>query len=306
MKILLTGGNGMVGKNIRNHSSAANHQILAPSKNELDLRDMSAVETYLHRERPDLVIHSAGKVGGIQANIADPVGFLVENLDIGRNVILASHKAGINNVINLGSSCMYPKDVAGSLSEDQVLTGQLEPTNEGYALAKIVTARLCEYINKSSGTTRYRTLIPCNLYGPHDKFDPQRSHLIPAVIHKVHQAKKHGAPSVEVWGDGTARREFMYAPDLAAFIFQYCERLTDLPEMLNVGLGFDYSINEYYQAAFDVIGYGGELVHDLTKPVGMKRKLVSTARLKNVGWKAATDLKSGIALTYDHYLKLGN
>lgn len=293
----------MVGQNLLEHSAADEFDVLAPRSAELDLRDYGAVHAYLSKHQPDMVIHSAGKVGGIQANMREPVGFLLENLDMGRNVVWASRQTGVKRLLNLGSSCMYPRNHSEPLTEEMVLKGELEPTNEGYALAKVVTARLCEYIAREDASFQYKTLIPCNLYGRHDKFDPAHSHLIPAIIHKIHQAKQSGQASVEIWGDGTARREFMYAGDLADALVQSIKRFDALPAMMNVGLGNDHTINEYYQAAAEVMGYAGAFVHDLSKPVGMARKLVSVERQQVWGWGAQSSLKVGIEKTYEFYLK---
>lgn len=191
-RLLLTGGSGMVGRNIQDHPVAANWEIVAPRSAELDLTDRAAVDRYLQTLKPDLVIHAAGKVGGIHANIANPVAFLDENLMMGRNVIMAARQADVKQLINLGSTCMYPREAVNPLVEDSILTQPLEPTNEGYALAKVMAARLCDYIRTEDDSFAYKTLIPCNLYGAHDKFDPKHSHLVPAIIHKVHQAKKDG------------------------------------------------------------------------------------------------------------------
>ena len=302
-KIVLTGGGGMVGRNLLEHPAIGQFEVLAPRSGELDLRDFNAVQAYLHKHQPDMIIHAAGKVGGIQANMREPVGFLLENLDMGRNIVWASRQAGVRQLLNLGSSCMYPRNHNEPLIEEMVLKGELEPTNEGYALAKVVTARLCEYITREDASYQYKTLIPCNLYGRHDKFDPAHSHLIPAIIHKVHQAKQSRQESVEIWGDGTARREFMYAGDLADAMIRAINDFDTLPAMMNVGLGHDYTINEYYQAAADVMGYAGNFEHDLSKPVGMARKLVSVERQKAWGWNAQSDLRAGIERTYDFYLK---
>jgi len=303
LRILLTGGGGMVGRNMLEHPVIGEFEMLSPRSGELDLRDFKAVQDYLDKHRPDMVIHSAGKVGGIQANMREPVGFLLENLDMGRNIVWASRQAGIKRLLNLGSSCMYPRNHNEPLKEELVLKGELEPTNEGYALAKAVTARLCEYITREDASFQYKTLIPCNLYGRHDKFDPAHSHLIPAIIHKVHQAKQNGEQAVEIWGDGTARREFMYSGDLADALVRAIKEFEVLPAMMNIGLGHDYTINEYYQAAADVMGYTGTFDHDLSKPVGMARKLVSVERQQAWGWQAKNELRSGIEKTYEYYLR---
>ncbi|NOS97703.1 MAG: GDP-L-fucose synthase [Methylotenera sp.] len=301
--ILLTGGGGMVGCNILEHPAIRDFEVLAPRSHELDLRDFYAVQAYLCKYQPDMVIHAAGKVGGIQANMREPVSFLMDNLDMGRNIVWAAHQAGIKRLINLGSSCMYPRNHSEPLHEEMILKGELEPTNEGYALAKVITARLCDYIMREDASYQYKTLIPCNLYGRHDKFDPAHSHLLPAIIHKVHQAKQSNQKSVEIWGDGTARREFMYAGDLADAVVRAINNFETLPTYMNVGLGYDFTINEYYQAAAEVMGYTGSFVHDVSKPVGMVRKLVSVKRQQAWGWNAQHDLKTGVAKTYEFYLK---
>ena len=306
-RIFLTGGRGMVGQNILEHPAAAQYDIVAPSSQELDLTDLVATQRFMTDTNPDVVIHSAGRVGGIQANIAHPVDFLVTNIDLGRNVIMAARKAGVPKLINLASSCMYPRNAPNPLSETLVLQGELEPTNEGYALAKIFATRLCEYINRENQQTgtpgvRYKTLIPCNLYGRHDKFAPQHSHLIPAIIHKVHQAKVQHLAEVDIWGDGTARREFMYAGDLAGAVLQAVQDFSQLPDLINIGLGHDHSINDYYAVAAQVIGWHGNFVHDITKPVGMKQKLVDITRQRAWGWMPATALSTGIEKSYQYYL----
>jgi GDP-L-fucose synthase len=303
IRILLTGGGGMVGRNLLEHPGIGEFEILAPRSSELDLRNFNAVQSYMQKHQPDMVIHAAGKVGGIQANMREPVGFLLDNLDMGRNIVWAAHQAGVKCLINLGSSCMYPRNHSEPLSEEMVLKGELEPTNEGYALAKVVTARLCEYIMREDASYQYKTLIPCNIYGRHDKFDPAHSHLVPAIIHKVHQAKLSGQASVEIWGDGTARREFMYGGDLADAIVRAIKKFDTLPACMNVGLGHDHTINEYYEAVASVMGYKGSFTHDLSKPVGMARKLVSIEKQKAWGWSARLDLLEGIEKTYSYYLK---
>jgi GDP-L-fucose synthase len=303
LRIFLTGGGGMVGRNLLEHANASGFEIIAPRSSELDLRDFSAVKLFLQASKPEMVIHAAGKVGGIQANMREPVGFLVDNLDMGRNIVTAAHQAGIKRLINLGSSCMYPRNHDEPLEEEMVLKGELEPTNEGYALAKVVTARLCDYIAREDAAYQYKTLIPCNIYGRYDKFDPAHSHLVPAIIHKVHQAKLNGQESVEIWGDGTARREFMYAGDLSDAILRAVSHFDTLPNYMNVGLGNDHTINEYYQAAAEVMGYTGGFAHDLSKPVGMARKLICVDKQKKWGWSARHMLREGIEEAYNYYLK---
>ncbi len=293
----------MVGRNFLAHPLAQQHQVLAPSSDALNLLDFQAVQAWLAQNRPDVVVHAAGKVGGIQANMREPVRFLLDNLDMGRNVVWGARQAGVRQLLNLGSSCMYPRHAPNPLSEEQILQGELEPTNEGYALAKITVSRLCDYIGKESPDFQYKTLIPCNIYGPHDKFDPQHSHMVPAIIHKLHEAKLAAAASVDIWGDGTARREFMYAGDLADCMWRSLLHFDSLPSVMNVGLGQDWAVNDYYEIAAQVIGFQGHFTHDLSKPVGMKQKLVSAQRAQAWGWRATTSLQAGLALTYEHYKK---
>lgn len=302
-KMLLTGGNGMVGRNILAHTGAADWDILAPRSAELDLTNSAAVTAWFAQHRPDIVVHAAGRVGGIQANIANPVAFLDDNTAMGRNVIIGAHRAGVRQLLNLASTCMYPRAAANPLREEMILTGELEPTNEGYALAKIMASRLCQYIRREDASALYKTLIPCNLYGLYDSFDPANSHLVPAIIHKVHQAKQAGTETVEIWGDGSVRREFMFAADLADAVHRAAADMASLPDLMNVGLGHDHAINDYYATVARVIGWQGRFVHDLDRPVGMKQKLCATDRLSDWGWQAPTSLQQGLAQTYAHYLE---
>ena len=301
-RVLITGANGMVGRNILEHPAIKGFDVLAPNRSELDLCDLNKVRTYLEHNKLDILVHCAGRVGGIHANIRHPVEFLVQNLDMGRNILLGAKEAGIRQLINLGSSCMYPRNRNSALTEDQILTGELEPTNEGYALAKIATMQLGRYISREFPEFQYKTLIPCNLYGRYDKFDPQQSHLIPAIIHKLHLAKIKGEKTVSIWGDGFARREFMYAGDLADAVLQAIHNYDATPEIMNIGLGFDYSINDYYQIAAEVIGFQGSFLHETDKPVGMARKLINIDQQKKWGWRPVTNLRTGILNTYKFYL----
>lgn len=304
MKIMLTGGRGMVGRNLLEHSGAGQHVWCTPTRAELDLSNFSAVGDYIRQSKPDLIIHAAGLVGGIQANIREPARFLVENYEIGKNVLLGAQQYGVPQLINIGSSCMYPKDRSAPLEETEVLSGPLEPTNEGYALAKIAVSRLADYISREHPSLSYKTLVPCNLFGRHDKFDPRWSHLIPAVIHKLHVAKVTGEKEIEIWGDGTARREFMYAGDLAQALLQAAADVSSLSNLTNIGVGTDYTVNQYYETAAQVIGFDGHFRHDLSKPVGMARKLTNVGRADQWGWRSSTSLTDGLKQTYDYYLNL--
>ena len=300
-KIFLTGGTGMVGSNIREHSESHKYTIFAPSSKEVDLTNYEQVTRYIAEVQPDIIIHSAGLVGGIQANIKNPVGFLVKNLQMGLNVILAAQQNNVKKLLNLASSCMYPRDMEIGLTEDMILKGELEPTNEGYALAKVVATRLCEYMNREDEKWQYKTAIPCNLYGKYDKFDPKHSHMVPAVIRKIYEAKENNIDEVEIWGDGLSRREFMYAGDLADFVYYALAHFDKMPQNLNVGLGTDYTINEYYQVIAKVIGYEGTFTHDLSKPMGMKKKMIDNTQLTAFGWQPKTSLEEGIKQTLEYF-----
>ncbi|OSY87027.1 nodulation protein NolK [Tenacibaculum holothuriorum] len=304
MKILVTGATGMVGRNIIDFAkNIPSIKILAPSSKTLNLLSCEQTAAYIKEYQPDLIIHAAGLVGGIQANMENPVDFLVKNTDIGRNIILAAREQKVKYFLNLSSSCMYPRNAQNPLKETLILKGELEPTNEGYAIAKVFSTRLCEYISRENSYFEYKTIIPCNLYGKYDKFSPKNSHMIPAVIKKIIEAKEQKKSSVTIWGDGTVRREFMYAEDLADFIFYAIENFSNLPQNINVGLGFDYTINEYYNTIAKIVGYKGEFEYDLTKPVGMKQKLVDVSLLREFGWQHKTSLEEGILKTYEFYLK---
>jgi GDP-L-fucose synthase len=301
-RVLLTGGSGMVGRNIAEHPGVRDWDLVAPTHGDLDLERADSVRAFLRDVRPQVVIHAAGLVGGIHANMARPVDFLVRNTDMGRNVILGAHAAGVPQLINLGSSCMYPRGCETPLREEQVLQGELEPTNEGYALAKIYAARLCQYLRQQEPTLEYKTLIPCNLYGRHDHFEAGRSHMVAAALSKIRQALKTGADEVEIWGDGSARREFMDAADLADAVVRHVHQGQGAPELMNIGPGHDHAVNDYYAAAARVVGWHGRFRHDTSKPVGMKRKLVDTARQAAWGWAPRIGLEQGLARTYEFLL----
>ncbi|HAQ71275.1 MAG TPA: GDP-fucose synthetase [Flavobacteriales bacterium] len=301
LKVLITGGSGMVGMNLI--ECAPEHiKLLAPSSNELNLLSKACIKDYLLKESPDLIIHAAGIVGGIRANINYPVRFLSANTEMANNLFGIAAELEVTYLLNLGSSCMYPVKGENPLKEELILTDYLEPTNEGYAIAKIFAQRLCAYINHEKGNKNYKTLIPCNLYGKYDKFDSEWGHMIPAVIKKIHEAKSEQRDTVEIWGDGEARREFMLAEDLARYIWQLVDNIDSVPELMNVGLGFDYSINDYYQKIAKVVGYEGDFTHDLSKPVGMKRKVVDIFRMKSVLPLTSTSLEEGLKNTFDYYM----
>lgn len=303
MKVLITGAAGMLGSAlVRTFEALGNHEVLPLTRSDLDLRNKTDFEKHLRHFSPDLVIHAAAKVGGIQANISHPFEFLADNLQMDSNIISTSLANGVESLLYIGSSCMYPRDYRQPLVESDILQAPLEPTNEGYAIAKIAGSKLCEYASKSHGVS-YKTIIPSNLYGPGDNFNPGSSHLLASVIRKVHEAKVNGSSEIDVWGSGNARREFTYIEDLSEWLAGRASSLNELPPVLNVGIGVDYSINEFYQTALDSLGVSAELRHDLTKPEGMQSKLMdSTLARQSFGWSPKTDLKTGIAKTYQWFL----
>jgi len=301
MKILLTGGSGMVGKNILDFAKDLPYTILSPSRQELNLLNFDDVISYLDAHQPDCIVHAAGFVGGIQANLDEPIEFLVQNTDVARNVILAAKEQKIERLLNIGSSCMYPTTADNPLKETDILTGPFEVTNEAYAIAKLYGLKLCEYIHHSNPKFKYKTIIPCNLYGKYDNFDLHRAHMIPAAINKLNKAFYNRTDSVIMWGDGSVKREFMYAEDLADFIFFAIENFDRMPQILNVGTGKDYSILEYYLAIAKAMKFEPKIEFDLTKPVGMKKKLVDISNLSSFGWKAKNTLKEGLEKTINYY-----
>ena len=298
MNILLLGGSGMVGRNIREHPKFSRYNFFYPSRSKLNIKSREELKNYMENHQIDTVINGAGRVGGIQENINHPFDFLHENLAIGMNLACAVRELEIPRVLNLGSSCMYPKDIEGAISEDRILTGKLEQTNEGYALSKIATLKYFEYLSRECSHT-YKTLMPCNLYGRYDHFDGEKSHLIASIIVKMAQAKD-GDP-IEIWGDGTARREFMDACDFADAVFFSLENYDRLPDILNVGTGIDYTVKEYYEVAAQVIGRQCQFVFDRERPVGMARKLLNVEKIQYLGWNSKVSLTEGIERAYVHY-----
>lgn len=295
MRVLLTGGSGMVGRNLLADPRAAAHEIFAPARAELDLTDAASCRRFVADLAPDLVIHCAGVVGGIQANIDGGARFLSENLAIGLSVTAAAHAARVPRLINLASSCIYPAGIETPIREDRLLTGALEPTNEGYALAKLATWKLVRAFGREIPGAAWRTFVPPNLYGRFDHFDARRSHLMAAAILKIDGALRDGRRSLEIWGDGSARREFLFAGDLADFIWRFCDRLEELPETLNVGVGEDRTVDDIYRAVAAAMGFRGGFTHDPTRPVGVMRKLLDVSGQQRLGWSPPTSLAQGLA-----------
>lgn len=300
-RIMVTGGTGMVGRNtVEELRRDYDFEVIAPTRKEGDLSRREEARWLISRVQPDILVHAASLVGGIQANIRNPVEFLTENMRIGFNVVQGALETGVERLINIATSCMYPKD-QDLLFEDDIFNGRLEPTNEGYAIAKSATARLCQYISKTTDR-KYVTLVPGNLYGRYDHFDIETGHLIASVMRRMHEAKENGTQEIAMWGDGSARREFMFVGDLAGFVHLAIRRIEEIPLTINVGLGRDYTVAEYYDLLKQVVEYEGEIIPDLSKPVGMKRKLMDTTLQTRLGWSPPTSLVKGLWETYQYYL----
>jgi GDP-L-fucose synthase len=300
-KIFVAGHRGMVGSAVvRRIRQAGFQNILTRTRQELDLMDRAAVRGFFEVERPDYVVDAAARVGGIAANFEKPVEFLIENLTIQNNVIQAAADFGVAKLLFLGSSCIYPKMAPQPLTEDALLTGPLEPTNDAYAIAKIAGIKLCQAYAREYGKN-FISGMPTNLYGPNDNFDLHTSHVLPALIRKVHEAKQGGAKDVSVWGSGTPRREFLHVDDLADACFFLLENY-DSPEIVNIGCGEDVSIRELAEIVCEVLGFEGSLVFDTSKPDGTPRKLMHVGRLHALGWKPRIGLKDGIRDAYAWFL----
>jgi len=314
-KIYVAGHRGMVGSAIvRTLKAQGYYDILTRTHAELDLTNQSAVEEFFRIEKPDQVYLAAAKVGGIYANNTYPAEFIYQNLMIEANVIHQAFKSGVKKLLFLGSSCIYPRNVAQPMSEEALLTGVLESTNEPYAIAKIAGIKLCESYNRQYGDSHgidYRSVMPTNLYGPGDNYHPENSHVIPALIRRFHEAKIKQDMEVMIWGTGTPKREFLYVDDMAqasVFVMNldrtiYEANTSPMLSHINVGYGDDVSILELAHLVKDVVGFEGNITLDSTKPDGTPRKLMDITRLQQMGWQANIDLKHGLRNTYADYLK---
>ena len=309
MRVFVAGHRGMVGGAISRRLQKQGVQTVTRSRADLDLTDQAAVRSFMQASRPDAVILAAAKVGGIHANDTYPADFIYENLMIEANVIHQAFAAGVMRLLFLGSSCIYPRSVVQPMAEDALLTGVLEPTNEPYAIAKIAGIKLCESYNRQFGTD-YRSVMPTNLYGPGDNFHPTNAHVMPAMMLRFHEAVRDGRDEVVVWGTGTPRREFLHVDDMAEaslFVMDidrsvYEANTEPMLSHINLGSGTDVSIRELAELLADVIGFKGRLVFDTSKPDGTLRKLMDVSRLSAMGWRARTELRSGVAETYRWFL----
>ncbi len=302
-RVLVTGGSGMVGRALLGRLRRDGYRsVLAPSSSELDLRDQAAAYRFLSDHRVDFVFHLAGHIGGIGASVSRPVEFLYENLMIAMHVIHAARIAKARKLVFLGSSCVYPRDCPQPMHEDEILTGAFEPTNEGYAIAKIAGMKLCEYSNRQYGTN-FLNLMPCNLYGHGDHFEPEKSHVVSALMYKFHEAKRKRLPAVEVWGTGTSRRELLFVDDMVDAMLHFMDNVdaSSIGTFVNIGLGEDIAIRDLASMIKDIVGYSGDVVFDVTKPDGMPRKLMDVGRAARLGWRAKVGIPEGLKMTYDWY-----
>lgn len=300
-KIFVAGHNGMVGSAIvRNLQAKGYSHILTQTRQELDLLDQKAVQTYLQQNQPDYIFIAAAKVGGIQANNIYRADFIYQNLMIEANLVHGAHETNIQRLCFLGSSCIYPRDCPQPIKEEYLLTGPLEQTNEPYAIAKIAGIKLCESYNRQYNR-QYISVMPTNLYGPNDNYDLNNSHVLPALIRKAHEAKLNNEPTLTVWGTGTPRREFLYVDDLAETCVFLMQTNYDGP-LLNVGTGEDVTIRELAEMVKGIVGFQGELVFDTTKPDGTPRKLLDVKKLQALGWVPRVSLAMGIERAYNDYL----
>ena len=300
--IFITGHRGMVGSAIlRAYRKAGgdDEYILAP-RNDLDLLNQSAVEQFIESKKPDVIINAAAKVGGIHANDTYPAEFIHQNLLINTNLIHAAWKHGVKRFLNLGSSCIYPRACPQPIQEDYLLTGPLEKTNEAYALAKIAGLEMCRHYRNQYGVLYY-SAMPTNLYGPGDNYHQENSHVLPALIRRFHVAKESGAKEVTIWGTGNPRRELMHVDDLADGVL-FLLRLENPPDWVNLGTGVDHSILEIADLVKGVIGFDGEITHDLTKPDGMPVKRLDVSLANSLGWNAKIKLENGISSAYEDFL----
>ena len=296
-QIFVAGHRGLVGSAVmRSLQRQGFGNLIVRSRHDLDLTEQSAVRQFFDATRPQAVIMAAARVGGIHANDSHPAGFLRDNLLIQDNVIDAAYRSGVDKFVFLGSSCIYPKMAPQPIKEDYLLTGPLEPTNEWYAIAKIAGVKMCQAYRREYGFNAI-SLMPTNLYGPGDNFDLQSSHVLPALIRKFHEAKARGDKSVDIWGTGTPRREFLHVDDLADAVVYLLQNYDGEP-MVNIGWGEDVTIRELAEMVMSVIGYTGELAFDPTKPDGTPRKLLDVSRLHGLGWRPRISLNEGIAATY--------
>jgi len=301
-RILVTGSAGMLGKAVCKSLESPDIEIIKLTRDIVDLRNSEDTLRFFSRNKPDLVVHCAALVGGIAANIDGGSKYFLENIELDRSVLYSARELKINDLIYIGSSCMYPANIDHPLKESEILTGALEPTNANYALAKILGLNITRSIATEDGLN-WRVFVASNLYGPHDHFNPNKSHLLAAIIQKAIETKENSAKTIEMWGNGKPRREFTYVDDFANWIALSSKLLNHLPIVLNMGIGIDYSVKEYYEKVLVALNLDVTIVSNPNKPSGNMRKLMDSSLAKEYGWLASTDIDTGIAKTIDWYLK---
>ena len=299
-RVWVAGHRGLVGSALCRRLAQEDCELIVADRAALDLTDQAATSAWMKRMRPEIIFIAAARVGGIAANAARPADFLYENLTIAANIIHAASRIGVEKLLHLGSSCIYPKETSQPIREEQLLTGSLEPTNEAYAVAKIAGIKLAESYARQYGC-RFISAMPCNLYGPGDNFDLETSHVLPALIRKFHQAKSEGRPTVTIWGSGRPRREFLHVDDLAEACMLVMKRYAG-PEPINIGAGVDITIAELAMLVAEALEYRGSMIFDPVRPDGTLRKLLDVTRIRALGWKPRVDLRDGIAETYHYWV----
>jgi len=297
--VLVTGASGMLGQHLVPMLEEKGHRVLAPSREDVDLTDADATQAYIQSTTIDAVVHCAAYVAGIASSRASKHHSFDANVSMGMNLIRSCLESGITTLLNVGSATVYPSEAPQPLSESSLGQGAFEGPIEGYALSKYVVYRACAMANEQHNVS-YKTVLPCNLFGPYDNFSLETGHMLPAILHRMHQAKEQNNSPIVIWGDGSAKREFLYAPDLADFICFALDNFESLPEVMNVGSGVEVSINEMHEHMAKITGYTGELKHDFDKPVGRLRRYLDLQYQQQLGWSPKTPFKEALAITYDY------
>ncbi len=297
--VLVTGASGMLGQHLVPMLENEGYHVLAPSRSDVDLTDAAATSAYIESNAIDAVVHCAAYVAGIASSKASKHHSFDANVSMGMNLIRSCLDHGISTLLNVGSATIYPSDAPQPLSEGSLGQGAFEGPIEGYALSKYVVYRACAMANEQHDVS-FKTILPCNLFGPFDNFSLETGHMLPAILHRMHQAKEHNNAPIVIWGDGSAKREFLFAPDLADFICFSLENFETLPEVMNVGSGIEISVNEMHQHMAKIIGYSGELKHDMDKPVGRLRRYLDLHYQQRMGWSPKTPFEEALAITYNY------
>jgi GDP-L-fucose synthase len=297
--VLVTGASGMLGQHLVPMLEAKGHIVLRPSQNELDLTNSETVFKYIQSNPIDIVVHGAAYVAGIASSTTMKHHSFDTNVTMGLNLIRSCIQHGVQRILNVGSATVYPSDAPQPLTESSLGEGAFEGPIEGYALSKYVVYRACAMANEQHNVS-FKTILPCNLYGPYDNFSIETGHMLPAILHRMHQAKEQGNVPIVIWGDGSAKREFLYVADLADFICFSLDNFDDLPEVMNVGSGVEISVNEMHQHMANITGYSGEFKHDLDKPVGRLRRYLNLQNQQRLGWSPKTPFEEALAITYEY------